>query len=163
MGKGLFNNYVKKLKGPGKRRFSNWDTIKKEIPNNTAGVYTIWRKTEFIYVGMAKKPSKTVKTNEANGLRRRIGKHASGHRGGNMFCVYVGDRFIVPELTDHEIGTLRSGDLKLDGVLGRIRVFIRTNLTFHYITTNNTKTASDLEMSIKRGETTLGKPLLNPA
>src|SRR5690348_7801599 len=84
--------------------FADWPSD--QVPRRAAGVYTIWRKDEFIYVGMSGRGAQREdfvaevgRASQAKGLWTRLNSHASGRRAGDQFNVYVCDRFIVPVLT----------------------------------------------------------------
>lgn len=151
------DSQINTLKQSRKMKFVDWDKEKKKIPIDVSGIYIIWKDTDFIYAGMAgvktNKGSSSSKTSKKRpkGLLRRLGKHTTGNRGGNLFCVYVSDRFIVPSLTNKEVKELEQGELKLDGQNGKIRNYIRTNFTFQYLITKDDKTARELEQALKKG------------
>lgn len=87
------------------------------VPRRTAGVYTIWRGVEFIYVGMSGRGAQredfvadSAQPAQARGLWTRLNSHASGRRSGDQFNVYVCDRFIVPVLTPAQQRQIGQGD-----------------------------------------------------
>jgi hypothetical protein len=123
----------------------------------TAGVYTIWEASRFWYVGVAGRPA--ASTPRPGGLFARLNAHASGRRSGGQFCVYVGDRIILPELALGEIQQVARGELSLDA---RIRACVRGRLSFRFVAVSNYKTALAVEGRIKQGRLRVGKPLLNP-
>jgi hypothetical protein len=45
----------------------------------------------------------------ARGLWTRLNAHASGRRSGDQFCVYICNRFVVPELTPSQQRELAAG------------------------------------------------------
>src|SRR5262252_4597308 len=97
-------------------RFADWPIA--DVPN-AAGVYTIWRQSDFLYVGMAGRIDRSptgssMAGNRVYGLRSRLGSHASGRRSGDQFCVYACDRFIVPELSADQLAAIGIGKLSLD-------------------------------------------------
>lgn len=65
--------------------FADWPN--REIPKGKPGVYLIYQGVRLIYVGMAKK-----------NLLGRLTQHARGNRSGDQFCVYLGDRLVMPKL-----------------------------------------------------------------
>ena len=145
--------------------FADWPVS--EVPRIAAGVYTVWRGPELVYVGMsgqgggagrdaveaAKKRGRTW------GLRTRLASHASGRRSGDQFCVYVGDVFVLPELHRSQVEAIRDRTLKLDDL---IQEFIRNELTFRFAETSSGNDALELERAIKAG--VLGQqPRLNPS
>ena len=81
-------------------RFANW--IRRQIPSRTAGVYTIWRNGEFLYVGMSAD------------LQTRLNSHASGRRSGDQFNVSICDRFVMSTLTAEQPRDIGRGALLLD-------------------------------------------------
>jgi hypothetical protein len=94
----------------------------------------------------------------AKGLWTRLNAHASGNRSGDQFCVYVGDRFVVPELTRSQ-QQLAAGTLSLDGL---IRAFVRERLAYRFVVTADGTEAARLEGAVRRGALPTGKPYLNP-
>jgi hypothetical protein len=78
------------------------------VPKVAAGVYTIWEHSRLIYVGMAGRglTAEHIKAPDeprtAKGPWTRLNSHASGRRSGDQFCVYVCDRFVVPQLSDEQ-------------------------------------------------------------
>jgi predicted GIY-YIG superfamily endonuclease len=118
------------------------------IPSRAAGVYTIWKGRELIYVGMSGK-----------NLAARLGSHARGNRSGDQFCVYVSDRYVLPAICS----TIDQRDKKtITQTIDRMtRQFIRQNLSFAFTVVKDGETALALERELKQGA--LGvKPLLNP-
>lgn len=102
--------------GPG-FRFADWPSD--QVPRRAAGVYTVWRGDEFIYVGMSGRGAEAEDfvvsggSGKAMGLWTRLNSHASGRRSGDQFNIYVCDRFIVPVLTSDEQQQIGSGRLLL--------------------------------------------------
>jgi hypothetical protein len=94
--------------------FKNWPNV--EIPKVCAGIYTIWRDRELLYVGMAGRGLAAAREihSQGKGLASRLKSHASGRRSGDLFCLYVGDRLVLPGLTPEEIGKISNGELSLD-------------------------------------------------
>ena len=66
-------------------RFADWPN--KDVPKGKPGVYLIYHEDRWIYIGMSFK-----------NLQSRLSQHASGRRSGDQFCVYVGDRLVMPKL-----------------------------------------------------------------
>lgn len=112
-----------------------------------AGVYTIWRKDEFIYVGMSRN------------LLQRLNSHASGRRSGDQFNIYVCDRFVVPGLTAEQQEAVARGDLLLDGLT---RDYIRTRLTYRFVVKQSVVETRLLERAVQAGLLPAGRPYLNP-
>lgn len=125
--------------------FAAWPDGK--VPLLAAGVYTIWRKGDFIYVGMS------------GNLRQRLNSHASGRRSGDQFNVYVCDRFVVSGLTVEKQDAVARGDLLLDGLT---RDYIRTRLTYRFVVQQSVVEARLLERAVQAGLLPAGRPYLNP-
>jgi hypothetical protein len=143
--------------------FSAWPVPR--VPRVAAGVYTIWRGEQFIYVGMAGRgmDERGIQTHAENGARKgladRLNSHASGRRSGDQFCVYIADRLVLPALTPDEISLIGRGQLSLDA---KVRDFIRANLQFRFVVTRDGRDAAELERTIRHGALPAGKPFLNP-
>ena len=149
--------------GPS-HRFSDWPNP--SVPKVAAGVYTVWEHGRLIYVGMSGRaltaedidaPDEPTK---AKGLWTRLDSHASGRRSGDQFCVYVCDRFVVPQLSAQQQAEIGEGRLSLDALT---RKHIRDNFEYRYVTVGNGKDAFALERDVQRGALSIGKPFLNPA
>ena len=142
--------------------FSDWPAG--NIPEIAAGVYTIWRGTEFVYVGMAGRGN-AAKKEQAKlkgkpwGLYNRLKSHSSGRRSGDQFCLYICDRIIIPTLSPTELHQVGTGKLELDK---RTREFIRAKLAFRFMVTPDDKMARLIESEIRQGALPAGKPVLNP-
>ena len=145
-------------------RFADWPSGDINIPRIAAGVYTIWRGTEFVYVGMAGRGN-AAKEEQAKlkgkpwGLYNRLESHASGGRSGDRFCIYICDRFVVPTLSRTELRQAGTGELNFDR---RTREFIRTELAFRFMKTPDGEKALQLEDEVRRGALPAGNPTLNP-
>lgn len=145
-------------------RFADWPND--QVPRRAAGVYTIWRQVEFIYVGMSGRgaqaddfPSTPDRAEKAMGLWTRLNSHASGRRSGDQFNIYICDRFIVPALTpqqQHEIG---SGQLPLDRLT---RDYVREHLSYRFLACRDGAEALAMERAIRAGQLPAGRPYLNP-
>jgi hypothetical protein len=93
-------------------KFADWPNDL--VPRRAAGVYTVRREEEFVYVGMSGRGAQredfvatSGRPSQAKGLWTRLNSHASGRRSGDRFIAYVCDRFIVPCLTpaqQHQVG-----------------------------------------------------------
>lgn len=96
------------------RRFNDWPD--RTIPLIAAGVYAIWDMTgRFIYVGMSGRGmSKRTGSPRKSGLIKRLGSHASGRLSGDQFCVYVANRFVIPELKLEDLEKFFDGSFNLD-------------------------------------------------
>lgn len=103
---------------------------------NRAGVYTIWHKNELVYAGFSGKDG------SKSGPVGRLLSHRSGGRSGDKFCIYVCDRYVLPELTSNQIQQVVAGPLKLDE---RTRDFIRGELTYRFARCENEAVAKALE------------------
>lgn len=151
------------LDGP-LHRFSDWPVP--HVPDASAGVYSIWRGEELVYVGMA---GRAWAADEAgrradaakgrHGLASRLHSHASGRRSGDQFCVYVCDRFVIPDLTAEDLEGLRCGLLSLDS---RTRDYIRGKLGFRHILTPDGQAALRIERQVRQEGLGGQRPLLNP-
>jgi predicted GIY-YIG superfamily endonuclease len=125
--------------------FDHWGAVR--VPRESAGVYTIWRAPDLVYVGMT------------GNLWERLNAHASGRRSGDQFCVYVCDRFLVPALTASQQAAVGRGELSLDKLT---REYVRGQLTYRYVTCPNVAEARALERAVRMGELAAGRPYLNP-
>lgn len=140
------------------RRFAEWPDP--TVPKVTAGVYTIWDGDHFVYVGMAGRAITAERTSsKPTGLWDRLRSHADGRRSGNQFCIYVCDRFIVPNLTSDEQARIGAGTLSLDHLT---RGYIHDNLAYRYVTTPTPDEARALERHVQAGALQAGTPFLNP-
>ena len=131
------------------------------IPDVAAGVYAVWRDTgELVYVGMSGRGMETrVTTGKRFGLWTRIASHASGRLSGDQFCVYVANRYVVPQLTAVELPQFASGELNLDALTKR---YIAEHFSYSFALTASSREAHDLERDARRGLTFDMKPTLNP-
>jgi hypothetical protein len=146
-------------------RFADWPN--EQVPRRAAGVYTIWRADQFVYVGMSGRgaqredfvssPEDTPRA--AKGLWTRLNSHASGRRSGDQFNVYVSDRFVVPGLTTDRQQQIGVGQLLLDQMT---RQFIHDQLTYRYALLVDGAQALALEREIRAGRMEAGRPFLNP-
>lgn len=164
MNESIKSHYLNVLEGGTKHYFRDWS--KSVVPKICAGVYTIWKDKQLIYVGMSGRSlnAEIIQQHrntgtKAKGLFTRLQSHASGRRSGDQFCVYVADRLVLPTLTNEQIQAIASKKLNFDNL---IREFIRTHLFYRYVETENDKEAFQLENEIKSGALNAGKPLLNP-
>lgn len=146
-------------------RFADWPNV--EVPNWCAGAYTIWSGAgALVYAGMAGRglladgaPPPPDAQRRRRGLVDRLNSHASGRRSGDQFCIYVFDRFVLPELTAEEVSLAASGTLSLDT---RVRSYIRGHLSFRFAVTSDGAEALALERSVRRGRLEGQKPVFNP-
>jgi hypothetical protein len=131
-------------------RFLDW-------PNETvrgiqAAVYTIWHEAKFMYVGRSTEGSE-------KGLFGRLGKHASGKRGGDQFNIYVCDWLILPRLTREQIERVGRRELSLDSLC---KEHVQGNFSYRFVAVESDAAAIELEDAIRRGALSVGKPFLNP-
>jgi hypothetical protein len=145
------------------QRFSDWPNS--QVPKVAAGVYTIWERSRFIYVGMSGRTMTSESVDapdepaKAKGLWTRLGSHASGRRSGDQFCVYICDRFVVPRLSVEQQAQVATGVLSLDALT---RSYVQDRLCYRFATLRNGKEAFALERDLQRGAMSVGKPFLNP-
>jgi hypothetical protein len=110
-------------------RFADWPN--KDVPKGKPGVYLIYHRKDLKYVGMA----------VAN-LYGRLNQHARGKRSGDQFCVYVGDRLVMPKLGIDQMKGVFSGEYSLDAA---IKEFVRSQLSYRYLVVEDDPTARALE------------------
>ena len=126
-------------------RFADWPN--KDVPKGQPGVYLIYQKGRWIYIGMSFK-----------NLQSRLSQHASGRRSGDQFCVYLGDRLVMPKLDIDQMKGIFSGEVSLDE---EIKKFVRSQLSYQYLLVQDDPTARALErhgLEIAKGQ---GAELLN--
>jgi hypothetical protein len=148
-------------------RFADWPN--RDVPAVAIGLYTIWRGDEFIYVGLAGRASEAVllgaqRVGRACGLHDRLRSHASGRRSGDQFCVYVADRLVLPALTPQQIDNIAHGRVAFETL---VRDYIHQHLTYRFFALSDLSAEAqrqtrELERVIRRGQTPMGTPLLNP-
>ena len=126
----------------------------------------MWRDGALLYAGMAgrgltqERAAHTLALGgKPTGLVTRLASHASGRRSGDQFCVYVCDRFVVPDLTADDLAELRHGARLLDG---RTRAFVRDRLAYRFALTPDGSSAHAVEAAVRRGAWAAGPPLINP-
>jgi hypothetical protein len=132
------------------------------VPAFGAGVYTIWHNDgQFIYVGMSGRgmTADTVRRNTPQGIYTRLQSHASGHRSGDQFCVYVADRLVLPTLSHEDIAAIASGRHQMDAF---VRRYIHENLNYRFAILPDGAAAYSTETMIKNGGWEHGRPLLSP-
>jgi hypothetical protein len=131
-----------------------------DLPFAKPGVYTIWRNVDFIYVGIAGRSlDLTIEHKRIRGVRDRLDSHWRGRRSGDQFAVYVCDRLVLPQLTPSQISQISAGELSLDALT---RVYIHQHLSYRFIVLPSFSEAMAIESSFAKGDTPIGKPLLNP-
>lgn len=145
-------------------RFADWPN--ELVPRRAAGVYTIWRDGQFIYVGMSGRGAQQEdftalpgQPRGAKGLWTRLNSHASGRRSGDQFNLYICDRFIVPLLTPSQQRQIGQGQLQLDQMT---KNFIRDHLGYRFAILNDGVQALATERAIRAGSLPTGQPYLNP-
>lgn len=145
-------------------RFADWPSD--QVPRRAAGVYTVWRREELIYVGMSGRGAQAEDfvaspdhPEKAVGLWTRLTSHASGRRSGDQFNIYVCDRFIVPALTSRQQREIGRGQLLLDRLT---RDFIREHLSYRFLICRDGAQALGTERAVRAGLLPAGRPYLNP-
>ena len=145
-------------------QFADWPSDL--VPRRAAGVYTVWREEEFVYVGMSGRGAQredfvanSGRPSQAKGLWTRLNSHASGRRSGDQFNVYVCDRFIVPTLTPAQQHQIGHGDLLLDQMT---RSYIREHLGYRFAIYADGTKALAVEHAVRGGALPAGRPYLNP-
>jgi hypothetical protein len=146
-------------------RFADWPND--QVPRRAAGVYTIWRSSQFVYVGMSGRGAQREdfvaisddSTRQPKGLWTRLNSHASGRRSGDQFNVYVCDRFVVPVLTPQQQQQIGAGQLSLDQMT---KQFIHDKLGYRYAVVADGAQALALEREVRAGKLQAGRPFLNP-
>jgi hypothetical protein len=145
-------------------RFADWPNDR--VPRWAAGVYTIWREQEFLYVGMSGRGARAEdfvasqgREDQAKGLWTRLSSHASGRRSGDQVNVYICDRFVVPSLTSRQQQDIGGGRLLLDQMT---RDFIRSHLSYRFMICPSGAEALAAERDLRAGKCSAGRPYLNP-
>jgi hypothetical protein len=155
---------VKTLQDGPVFKFADWPSD--QVPRRAAGVYTVWRRDEFIYVGMSGRGAQSEdfvaspdRPGTPMGLWTRLNSHASGRRSGDQFNVYICDRFIIPALTPGQQHDIGQGQLLLDRLT---RDYIREHLGYRFLVCRDGEEALAVERSIRAGQLPAGRPYLNP-
>jgi len=147
-------------------RFADWPND--QVPRRAAGVYTVWRQDEFIYVGMSGRGAQREDfvahpgqpgREQAKWMWTRLDSHASGRRSGDQFNIYICDRFIVPVLTPGQQRDIGQGILLLDQMT---KNFIRKHLSYRFLVYPSGKEALTAEREVRAGSLPAGRPYLNP-
>jgi hypothetical protein len=135
------------------------------VPRVSAGVYTIWQGSEFIYVGMSGRGLSTAQIaqhretgSRHRGMHTRLASHASGVRSGDQFCVYVADRLVLPQLTPVEIETIAATRNHFDRI---IKKYIHDNLTYRFSEAADGQAAAEWEDHLRLNGWRGRLPLLN--
>jgi hypothetical protein len=154
---------IKRLEEGPLYLFRDWPNA--EVPQVAAGVYTIWRNTKLIYVGMSGRglTREQIAVHRADadrkGLYSRLASHAAGRRSGDQFCVYVADRLVLPMLSSEQVNAVGAGRESMDAL---VRVFIHKYLSYRFVEVSDGAEAGRVEREIRDGALNAGKPLLNP-
>jgi hypothetical protein len=137
--------------------FGEWPAT--HVAVGPSGVYTIWDRNEFLYVGMSYAHRVDAHKPQAKGVFGRLASHASGRRSGDQFCIYICDRFVIPRLSADDLAELAAGNRLLDG---RTREFIREHLSYRVVVTDSGHDARALEAHIRsHGLRRAGRPHIN--
>lgn len=154
---------VKQLSEAPLFQFSDWPCP--DLPRVASGVYAVFDSSgAFLYIGMAGANLEGAKTEyeqkpgKRSGLLDRLNSHATGHRSGDRFNVYIGDLFVLERLTAEEIRAISNQELSFDSL---IRDFIRKNLSYRFIVTAHTE-VRPLESFIQTHGIDGTKPSINP-
>ena len=144
--------------------FRDWPNS--DVPQTTAGAYTVWRGARLIYVGVSGRSlaedqdaAQRETAAKGKGLFARLNSHASGRRTGDPFCVYVADRLVLPTLSAEQIASIGAGRLSFDEL---VRRYIHEHLGYRFVEVADGATARLVETEVRRGALRAGKPLLNP-
>ncbi len=136
--------------------FRDWPTG--NVPRTGAIVYTVWNQDgELVYVGMSGRGFADGSI-QRKGPWGRLESHASGKRSGDQFCIYVYDYLVLQSL-HNRLQDLQSRTINLDE---ETKTYIRQNLSFRWISVPTGADADRVERILKRGMSSVGKPLLNP-
>lgn len=150
--------------GPS-HRFNDWPNPL--VPRVAAGVYTIWRGGEFIYVGMSGRGlsrDQIAGHRQGEGRQRgiftRLASHASGVRSGDQFCVYVADRLVLPQLIPSDIESIAAVRHHFDKL---VKAFIHEHFEYRFAESEDGATAGQWEDSLRLNGWKGQLPLLNAA
>ena len=150
--------------GPS-HRFRDWPNPL--VPRVAAGVYTIWRGSEFIYVGMSGRGMSREQIAQyrrtpgrQRGIFTRLASHASGVRSGDQFCVYVADRLVLPQLMPSDVERIAAVRHHFDKL---VKAFIHENLEYRFAESEDGITAAQWEDALRLDGWNGQMPLLNAA
>jgi hypothetical protein len=130
------------------------------LPLAKPGVYTIWKGTQFLYVGTAGRGWKhDPNPKRMKGIKDRLDSHLHGRRSGSTLALSVWDRLVMPDLSADQRRQIANGDLDPNSAT---RDYIRKHLCYRFITVNSYPEALEIEKRFRIGETKVGAPLLNP-
>ncbi len=137
---------------PDTYAFADWPFDIPKLP----GAYAIWRGPALVYVGMSGKRWTPQRPGESH-LRRRLSDHANATRA-DVLPTVVFERFVGRHLSDDDWAEIENGHRHMSD---HAKAFIRRELSFSYVTTEDPKQAADWEVQLRKGA--LGqKPLINP-
>ncbi len=144
-------------------RFGDWPAP--DLPRVSAGVYAVYDDQEaFLYIGMAganlNAPAiaEKKKAGKQSGLFDRLASHATGYRSGDRFNIYIGDLFVLPQLSSVQIADIAARKVSFDSF---IKTYIRSNLSYRYIVLPNVEVRG-FERYIQCEGIDGVKPLINP-
>jgi hypothetical protein len=89
--------------------YSFEDRPEEPIPDIAAGLYSIWRGEQFLYVGIAGRDLNKTSSRKVRGLKDRLRAHWKGGLGGDQFAVYVFERLLAPEITRKQLDEMGNG------------------------------------------------------
>ena len=124
------------------------------VPGTGSIIFSVWnKKREFLYIGISGTQLRPADREHLTRMRSCW----SGTRGGNQFCNYIRDTYIVP--------TLQKGEHDLSALAELTKEYIRENLSykFAYSTADDSrKIVQDLRKQIINGDLDPGRvPKLN--
>ena len=135
------------------------------VPHVAAGLYSVWKGEDFIYIGMSGRglSEADIEARRRAGERKkalwsRLDSHASGRRSGDQFCLYVCDRFVLPELEADHLADIGAGRVSLDRLT---REWIRAHLAFRFVEVPSGTEALRLEDLIRKQGLGGRLPILN--
>ncbi|WP_261874676.1 hypothetical protein [Vibrio rarus] len=138
-------------------KFSDWPN--NTIPKVAAGIYAIWNGDELFYCGMSGREIEKNLHKKKYGLITRLHSHATGRLSGDLFCVYVANRLVIPSLKTTDFPLFANGELKLDSLT---KSYIHDHLEYQYVLVNSSSEAFAVEIKGRNGELFGQKPRLNP-
>lgn len=99
-----------------------------KILERKPGLYTIWSESTLSPIESKYKnqtilhrngPYRFIYVGISMNLQQRLSKHRNGSRGGNIFAVYAGDRYILEEFQAN-ISPIINGTAKMDSYIGSL-------------------------------------------
>ena len=140
--------------------YSFEDRPEEPIPDIAAGLYSIWREEQFLYVGIAGRDLNKTSSRKVRGLKDRLRAHWKGGLGGDQFAVYVFERITAPQVTREQLDAMGEGTLTL---IQLNQEYIRTKLSYRFLVVDAYSEAKEIEDALKSGKyDPPGKPFLNP-